>query len=397
MRIIFFIIQKEFLQIFRNRFMLAIILVIPVIQLMVLAYAATFEIRNIDVFLVDQDRSPESRALIDRFAASENFRLVGWSDAAADGDHALLSGRAAMVLQIPPHAGRDLVRDGQAAVSLRFDAVDGYSASVASQYASQIIRLHNEEQLQKEAQVVGEAQTVGRGQVSGDVQMSTEGPHPHVTGPAVIGVNVSRWYNPRLDYKLYMVPGILVMLVTVIGGFLTGMNVVREKEIGTIEQLNVTPISKIQFIVGKLLPFMILALVMFSIGLLLARFWFEVPMEGSFWLIYLTTATYLLVVLGLGLLVSTITDTQQQAIFITWFAFVIFILLSGLFTPIDSMPDWARHLTWANPVAWFIDIIRRVMLTGAGMQDIWISYLVLLAFGVLVIGTAIIRYRKSLR
>ena len=397
MRIIFFIIQKEFLQIFRNRFMLAIILVIPVIQLMVLAYAATFEIRNIDVFLVDQDRSPESRALIDRFAASENFRLVGWSDAAADGDHALLSGRAAMVLQIPPHAGRDLVRDGQAAVSLRFDAVDGYSASVASQYASQIIRLHNEEQLQKEAQVVGEAQTVGRGQVSGDVQMSTEGPHPHVTGPAVIGVNVSRWYNPRLDYKLYMVPGILVMLVTVIGGFLTGMNVVREKEIGTIEQLNVTPISKIQFIVGKLLPFMILALVMFSIGLLLARFWFEVPLEGSLWLIYLTTATYLLVVLGLGLLVSTITDTQQQAIFITWFAFVIFILLSGLFTPIDSMPDWARHLTWANPVAWFIDIIRRVMLTGAGMQDIWISYLVLLAFGVLVIGTAIIRYRKSLR
>lgn len=395
MRTISFIIQKEFLQIFRNRMMLGIILVVPVVQLMVLAYAATFEIRNIEVFVVDQDRSPESRALIDRFAASENFRITGWSDAAADGDRALLSGRAVMVLQIPAHSGRDLVRAGRAPVSLRFDAVDGYSASVASQYATQIIRLHNEEQLQIEALVVGEGQTVGRGQVSGQGQMSTEGPHPHVTGPAVIGVNVSRWYNPRLDYKIYMVPGILVMLVTVIGGFLTGMNVVREKEIGTIEQLNVTPISKIQFIVGKLLPFMILALVMFSIGLLLARFWFEVPLEGSLWLIYLTTATYLLVVLGLGLLVSTITNTQQQAVFITWFVFVIFILLSGLFTPIDSMPDWAQYLTWANPVAWFIDIMRRVMLTGADMRDIWVSYLVLLAYGVVFLGSAVMRYRKT--
>ena len=365
MRTIFFIIQKEFLQIFRNRMMLGIILVVPVIQLMILAYAATFEIRNIDVFVVDQDRSQESRALIDRFAASENFRIAGWSDASADGDRALLSGRAVMVLQIPAHTGRDLVRDGRAPVSLRFDAVDGYSASVASQYASQIIRLHNED------------------------------PHPHIAGLAVIGVNVSRWYNPRLDYKRYMVPGILVMLVTVIGGFLTGMNVVREKEIGTIEQLNVTPISKIQFIVGKLLPFLILALVMFSIGLLLARFWFEVPLEGSLWLIYLTTVTYLMVVLGLGLLVSTIANTQQQAVFITWFVFVIFILLSGLFTPIDSMPDWAQYLTWVNPVAWFIDIMRRVMLTGADIRNIWFSYLVLLLYGLVCLGGAVMRYRKS--
>lgn len=383
MKIILFIVHKEFLQIFRNRLMLSIILVVPVIQLMVLAYAATFEIRNIDMFLVDQDQSPESRALIDRFTASENFRLTGWSVASADGDRALLSGKALMVLQIPAHAGRDLVRDGHAPVSVRFDAVDGYSASVASQYATQIIRLHNEEHLHNQEQLPGQ------GQLNGD------GPDPHDMRPAQIGMNISRWYNPRLDYKIYMVPGILVMLVTVIGGFLTGMNVVREKEIGTIEQLNVTPISKIQFIIGKLLPFMLLALLMFSIGLILARYWFEVPLEGSLWLVYLATTTYLLVVLGLGLLVSTITHSQQQAIFITWFIFVIFILLSGLFTPIDSMPDWAQYLTWANPVAWFIDIIRSVMLTGGQMRDIWISYMVLLAYGVAFLGSAVVRYRKS--
>ncbi|MGM0738373.1 MAG: ABC transporter permease [Bacteroidota bacterium] len=389
MKIIFFIVQKEFLQIFRNRLMLGIILVVPVIQLMVLAYAATFEIRNIDMFVVDQDQTPESRALIDRFTASENFRLKGWSVASADGDRALLSGKALMVLQIPAHAGRDLVRDGHAPVSVRFDAVDGYSASVASQYASQIIRLHNEEQLYGQEQLDHEEQLQGQGQLNRDR------PDPHVMRPAQIGINISRWYNPRLDYKIYMVPGILVMLVTVIGGFLTGMNVVREKEIGTIEQLNVTPISKIQFIIGKLLPFMLLALLMFSIGLILARYWFEVPLEGSLWLVYLATTTYLLVVLGLGLLVSTITHSQQQAIFITWFVFVIFILLSGLFTPIDSMPDWAQYLTWANPVAWFIDIIRRVMLTGADLHDIWISYLVLLAYSVAFLGSAVVRYRKS--
>ncbi len=368
MRTIRFIIQKEFLQIFRNRLMLAFILLAPVIQLVILAYAATFEIRNIDLFVVDQDKSPESRALIDRFSASENFRIIGYSDVESAGDHALLSNDAVMILNLPPHTGRNLVRDGRAPVSLRLDAVDGFSANIASQYFLQIIQSHNEE--------------------LGSMQWKAD-------SPAHIGITVSRWYNPELNYQSYMVPGILVLLITVIGGFLSGMNVVREKEIGTIEQLNVTPISKTQFIIGKLTPFMILALVMFSFGLLLARFWFEVPFEGSLGLIYLIAATYLLVVLGLGLLVSTITHTQQQAIFITWFVFVIFILLSGLFTPIDSMPDWAQYLTWANPIAWFIDIIRRVMLTGADLRDIWVSYFVLMTYGILLIGAAIARYRKS--
>ncbi len=403
MNIIRHLIQKEFLQIFRNRLMLAIIIVMPIVQLVVLAYAATFEIRDIDLFVIDRDKSPASRALIDRFAASENFRLIGYSTETGAGDRALLRNEATMVLEVPAYAGRDLERDSRAPIALRFDAVDGFSANIAGQYAAEIINRYNADR-----QVSGRA---------GSVDMSTplsgqhgfENPEPGVeageTGPpsgrenpatfATVDVNVRHWFNPGLNYRIYMVPGILVLLVTVIGGFLSGMNVVREKEMGTMEQVNVTPITKTQFIIGKLVPFLILALVMFSIGLLFARFWFQVPFEGSPALIYLLVTTYLLVALGLGLLVSTVSHTQQQAIFITWFIFVIFILLSGLFTPIDSMPDWVQPLTWANPVAWFIDIIRRVMLTGAGIQDVWFSYLVMLGFGLVFISGAILRYRKS--
>ena len=357
--------------------MLFFIMMAPIAQLVVLAYAATFEIRDIDLFVVDRDKSPESRALIDRFAASENFRITGYATVSEAGDRALLRNEAAMVLEIPAHAGKDLERYGRAPVSLRLDAVDGFSANIAGQYASEIIQRYNHER--RNRQFADQSVSVDR-----------------IADAATIDIHIRHWFNPALDYRIYMVPGILVMLVTVIGGFLSGMNVVREKEIGTMEQINVTPVTKTQFIIGKLVPFLILALVMFSFGLLLAKFWFQVPFEGSIMLIYLMVVIYLLVALGLGLLVSTISNTQQQAVFITWFVFVIFILLSGLFTPIDSMPDWVQLLTWANPVAWFIDIIRRVMLAGAGFQDVWFSCMVLLGYGLLFIGAAIIRYRKSI-
>jgi ABC-2 type transport system permease protein len=373
MRTIAFIIQKEFLQIFRNRIMLGVLVVMPVIQLVVLTYAATFEIRKIPVFVVDLDRSTESRLLVERFAASENFTIAGYSASASDGDHALLANKAIMVLGIPPHAGRDLAGTGHAPLSLRFDAVDGFTANVARQYALDILSIHNDELFS------------GGGWGAPPLQ------------PSRIDIMVSRWFNPHLDYRIYMVPGILVLLVTVIGGLLTALNVVREKEIGTMEQINVTPVTKIQFIVGKLVPFIILALALFTIGLLLGRFWFGVPVEGSLVLVYMAVLVYLLVVLGLGLMVSTLAETQQQAIFITWFFFVVFLLLSGLFTPIDSMPQWAQWLTLANPVAWFMDVIRRVMLAGAGFKDVWKSIFVLACFALLAISMAVLRYRKAAR
>jgi len=210
----------------------------------------------------------------------------------------------------------------------------------------------------------------------------------------VIRIKSSAWYNPELNYTHYMVPGILVILVTLIGLFLSGMNVVREKEIGTIDQINVTPVKRYQFITGKLLPFWIIGLGELTLGLLIARLVFHVPMLGSYWLIYLVASVYLLVVLGMGLLISTVTETQQQAMFIAWFFMVIFTLMSGLFTAIESMPNWAQTLTLFNTVRHFVDNMRRVMLKGSGLADIARPLLILLACAAVMLALAVNRYRK---
>jgi ABC-2 type transport system permease protein len=205
----------------------------------------------------------------------------------------------------------------------------------------------------------------------------------------------ANWYNPDLDYVTFMVPGILVVLVSMIGLFLSGMNIVREQEIGTIEQLNVTPIKKIHFITGKIVPFWVIGMIDLVIGLLLARYGFHIPFLGSLTLILMVAGLYLIVIQALGLFISTVTGTQQQGMFIAWFIIVVFILMGGLFTPIESMPGWAQDLTLANPVAWFIKVMRMVLLKGAGWQEIQHMVWVLTGMGILFYGVAINRYKKT--
>jgi ABC-2 type transport system permease protein len=191
-----------------------------------------------------------------------------------------------------------------------------------------------------------------------------------------------------------MVPGILVILVTIIALLLGGMNIVREKEIGTIEQINVTPIRKIQFITGKLLPFWIIALFELAFGLSLGKLLFNIPVEGSLWLIFASASVYLFVILGFGLLISTISNTQQQAMLVSFFFMVVFILMSGLFTSVESMPVWAQELNRINPVAYFIRIMRMVMLKGSSFRDISESFFSLAVYAFVIISLAISRYRK---
>jgi ABC-2 type transport system permease protein len=192
-----------------------------------------------------------------------------------------------------------------------------------------------------------------------------------------------------------MVPGILVLLVTIIGMFLSGLNLVKEKEIGTIEQINVTPIRKYQFIVGKLLPYWLVALFELSFGLILARLVFAIPLIGSIWLIFLVAAVYLLVTLGLGLLISTKTNTQQQSLFLSWFFMVVFILMSGLFTSVDSMPQWAKMINIFNPIAYFVEVIRMIMLKGSGFMDISRNLFILAVYAILALTVAVWQYRKT--
>jgi ABC-2 type transport system permease protein len=197
-----------------------------------------------------------------------------------------------------------------------------------------------------------------------------------------------------MNYKYFMVPGILVILVTMVGSFLTAMNIVKEKEIGTIEQINVTPVRKYQFILGKLIPFWLLGLIVLSIGLLIARLAYGIQPVGSLLTIYIFSAVYLLAILGLGLLISTFTSTQQQAMLISFFLMMIFILLGGLYTSIDSMPEWAQWITKVNPVAYFIDVMRMVVLKGSSLFDIRYHLLTMAGFAVILNGWAIFSYRK---
>ncbi|HHB52844.1 MAG TPA: ABC transporter permease, partial [Saprospiraceae bacterium] len=209
-----------------------------------------------------------------------------------------------------------------------------------------------------------------------------------------IDITWSNWYNLLLVYSTFMVPGILVLLVTMVAVFLTAINIVREKEMGTIEQLNVTPVKKYQFIIGKLFPFLIIAFFELSIGLVIAKLVFNLNYQGSILLVYAFTLVYLFAVLSIGLFISTVTHTQQQAMFIAWFIMVIFILMSGLFTPVESMPGWAQKVTWFNPIKYFIEFMRMVLLKGSTFSDVKTHFIIIAVYGLVLNRLAVWNYKK---
>lgn len=373
MRTLRFILQKEFKQIIRNKAILRIIIVAPLLQLLVLAYAVDYEIKNIRLFFVDQDKSQFSRLLYSQFDGSAYFIIEGYTNNLNEAKEAIQRGNCDLVLNIGPKFEQYLYRDGAASVQLIANAIDGTKAGLSSSYASSIVRDFN----------VGLIEQFG---ISGNIMMNQE--------YRQIDASYSYWYNPDLNYQAFMVPGILVLLVTMIGAFMSSMNIVREKELGTIEQINVTPIKKHHFIIGKTLPFWIIGLIEFGFGLILAKIVFDIPVEGSLFTLFTFAGVYLFVVLGMGLLISTMTETQQQAMFISWFFLVIFILLGGLFTAIENMPLWAQKLTYLNPVRYFIEVNRMVLLKGAGMGDIAKQFMVMILFIVAINSLAIFRYQK---
>lgn len=366
-----YILQKEFLQIFRNRAMLPIIFVMPIVQLLVLSFAATFEVKDSKVALIDRDQSTTSRQLVQTMEASGYFTIAAEPTSSAEADEAMLRGDVTMIMSIERGFERDLRRQGMAQVQLILNAEDGSTAGVVQSYAVQTIAGFNNR-----------------------IRPAFRTQTAETRAPPQLEVISRHWFNEDLNYATFMVPGILVILVTMIGTFLSAMNVVREKELGTIEQLNVTPLRKRDFIVGKLMPLWILALVELAIGLVAAKIVFDTPMAGSIPLVFALAGLYLLVMLGLGLLISTMADTQQQAMFLAWFFMVVFILMSGLFTPIESMPMWAQELTRLNPVAYFIEIMRRVLLKGAGIEAVRDQVVALAVYATVMLSLAVRQYRK---
>lgn len=370
MRTLRFLLQKEFRQVFRDPAILRMIFMMPAIQLLVLPWAADYEIKNIQLSVVDHDHSQYSRQLTNKITASGYFQLQDYSDSYTKAMHLVEKDEADLVLEIPADFEKKLVKENESTVFMAVNAINGVKANLGAAYLRSIVQDYNREVRLKWIQL------------------------PRFSPELQIAVTSSNWFNPSMNYKLFMVPGILVVLVTMVGSFLTSLNIVREKEIGTIEQINVTPVKKYHFILGKLIPFWVLGLLILTIGLGISWAAYGIVPLGSFWVIYVFSAVYLLAVLGLGLLISTYTGTQQQAMLLSFFMMMVFILLSGLYTSIDSMPGWAKAITSANPVTYFIDVMRMVVLKGSGFNDISRHILVMLGFAVGLNTWAVINYRK---
>jgi len=370
MRVLKFLLQKELRQIFRDKAIIRVLFVMPMIQLLILPLAADYEIKNINLGVVDHDHSEYSRKLVNKIISSGYFRLKDYSPSFQQGLHAIEKDKTDLILEIPAQFERNLVKEDEATLFVAVNAINGVKAGLGGAYIQGIIQGYNQ-----------------------DVRMQWI-QFPRINPQPTIEVTFSDWFNPNMNYRVFMVPGILVMLVTIIGSSFASNNIVREKEMGTIEQINVSPIKKWQFILGKLIPFWMLALTVLTFGLTIARLVYGIVPLGHYITIYIFASIYLLAILGLGLLLSTYAQTQQQSMLVSFFITMIFNLLSGLFTPIESMPHWAQIITWFNPVSYFIEVMRMVVLKGSGLADIKYQIFALLGFAVFFNSWAILNYRK---
>ncbi len=363
-----YLLEKEFKQLLRNPILPRLLLAFPCIILLVLPWAANFEIKNINLSVVDNDRSPYSTRLVQKVASSEYFRLVDVSESYEEAMESIEEGDADIILEIPPHFERDLLKSGVAKVLIAANTVNGTKGGLGSSYLGGIINDYA-------AQI-----------------------RPLTTGATVtptIEIDTQGRFNPHLDYKIFMVPALMAQLLMMLCGFLPALNIVSEKEFGTIEQINVTPVSKFTFILAKLIPYWTAGIVILTISVILAHLVYGLSPVGSLWLLYFFALLFIIVISGLGLIVSNYSQTMQQAMFVMFFFLIIIILMSGLFTPINSMPQWAQHITIVNPLKYFIQVTRTVYLKGSGLGDLTTQLIALLLMAVALNGWAVFSYKKN--
>lgn len=359
-----YLLEKEFKQIRRDRFLPRIIFLVPLMQLIILPFAANFEMHNINLSIVDNNHSVLSQRLTDKVLSSGYFKLTGVSDTYDEALHAIEKNTSDIILEIPNDFDQKLGREGSVSVLIAADAVNGTKGGMGSSYLSSIIRQFNEE----------------------------HGYSIVINGGNITSMNL---FNPHLNYKNYMVPGIIAFLLTIIGGFVTALNIVSEKEKGTIEQINVTPVPKVLFLLSKLIPSLVICLILLTLGILIAFVIYGLVPAGSIGVIYLFCLIYLIAFTGFGIAVSAISSTQQQAMFTTFFFFIIFALLSGLFTPISSMPEWAQYITLFNPLRYLVEVMRMVYLKGSTLADLGSYFGIICLFALFFNLLAVLSYRKK--
>ena len=368
------LVRKEFIQIRRDKRTLILVLIIPIMQLFLLGYAATNDVRNVPLAVYDQDRSPEARALLDAYRSADYFTIAYEANSETELRDLLDSGQARAGLIIPPDYSNDIQGGQPAQVVFVLDGSDPTVASTALSAAQLIGQAH--------ATNILESRLLHRGQAA-------------VIQPPVV-VSTTVWYNPDLISAYFMIPGVIGMILFAITSILTASAIVRERERGTIEQLIVTPIRPWELVVGKLLPYVILAFLNAFEVLAIGHYWFGVPIRGSLWLIAAASFLFLLTSLGIGLLASTIANTQQEAMLTVWMMLLPSIFLAGFFFPLEAMPKVLQWISYVFPLRYYLVIIRSLMLKGVGVAAYQVDLIALAIFGVVIMTLAALRFRKRL-
>ncbi|MBP6671792.1 MAG: ABC transporter permease [Bacteroidetes bacterium] len=364
------LIRKEFAQFIKDKRMLPIIFVAPVLQLIFLGFAASLDVKNISFVLCDLDKTSESRAFASLFTNSGYFSMEYSTEDYNSVRTYLDNSTVAMAVIIPPKFGEKILRRETSDIQLLFDGSEGNSTAIAASYASQIINRYSQQTL---INAVGISRPLGG-----------------------VSAESRAWYNPALVSRNFMVPGVLVLILLLTTMNLTAMAIVKEKEIGTLEQLLVTPLRPAEMIMGKLIPFIIIGLINVTMVLLVMRFGFGIEIRGSVGLLFLLTGFFLMTSLGLGLFVSTISKTQQQAMMIGMF-FVMqpMMYLSGFVFPVENMPTVLQWFAYLIPMKYYLVVIRSIILKGVGLQDLWFEAVMLLGMGVAVLTASVLRFREK--
>ncbi|MBS1912919.1 MAG: ABC transporter permease [Bacteroidetes bacterium] len=369
------LIRKQFLEIMGSTQLRSLTLIAPLMQLVLFGFAASLDVKNITMAVLDYDHTVESRRLVQSFTNSEYFTIVRNLDRYTSADTVLQDGEAKMVLVIPPNFGAKIVAHESAPLQALFDGSDGNSARIASGYAGAVVASYSQQALL-------------------DVQTRLAASGLRVPG---VVTQTRVWYNPDLASRRFFIPGILGLLILITTVIASSTAIVKEREVGTLEQLVVSPIRPYQIIIGKLAPFAITATITTMNLLILASLVFGISMRGNILLFFAMTFCFLVTILGLGLFISTISKTQQQASFTTSF-FVLppFLFLSGYSFPIENMPSWIQPLTYAIPLRYYLIIMRGIFLQGVGLNELWPQLLGMLAIGIAIFGASFLRFRKNL-
>lgn len=374
-----FLIEKEFKQLLRNPFLPKLIVVMPCLVMLIFPWATTMEIKNINLAVVDSDNSVSSNTLVDKVVASGYFNISDYYKSYDTALEAMEFDKADAILEIPIGFEQDLRRENHTTVSISANAVNASKASFATSYITSIVQDFSSD-------IANE-----RGMLSVSSSDKSAGAMTSFGGISVIPYFR---FNPTMDYKVPMVPALIVLILTMICGFIPALNVVGEKEIGTIEQINVSPVPKWAFILGKLLPFWIIGILVFSIAMVISIPLYGLVPMGSVALLYGLALLYIFAVSGMGLIVSNYSNTLQQANFMIFFFMIVMFLISGLFTPIASMPTWAQVLAHFSPLTYFVEINRAIYLKGSSFSDIYIQVLALVGFFIVFTSWAIASYKK---